>query len=354
MDSQSLFLTVNADTVYFLGFIDLIKGPRVMETPPMSLGVLDDMWFRWVTDFGLPGPDRGEGGRYLLRPPGYDGSLPDSGLDGVSRVRTTRVLILGRAFMENSAPKPTAELIKKTLKIYPYAPGGYGTSIATLLEGKVRPGRITPPPPTRFIEASGQAFSTIPASDFTFYEQINALVQQEPVDALDPEIMGQLAAIGIVKGKPFQPDARMKKILTDAAAVGSSAGRTLNSRTAFFFAYTGITSAIIMRLPAIGWRYRRTFPEAHHNYFDGAKTYTVTLPKDIPQARFWSLTIYDNQTRSMLDTPSVSRAPAATVSRHPPPRRTQTGRQRFTTARTNHREWHAATGFRQCPARAGS
>jgi hypothetical protein len=63
MDAKSLFLTANADTVYFVGFIDVSKGPIVFEAPPKVLGTLDDMWFRWVTDFGLPGPDRGTGGK---------------------------------------------------------------------------------------------------------------------------------------------------------------------------------------------------------------------------------------------------------------------------------------------------
>ncbi len=136
MDSKSLFLTANADTIYFVSFIDLSKGPTIVETPPLSLGAFDDMWFRWVIDFGLPGPDRGAGGKYLLVPPGYKGDLPDSGFY-VARSRTTKVLLLGRSFLENNDPKPPADLIKKTLKIYPYQPGGFGTSIATALEGKV-------------------------------------------------------------------------------------------------------------------------------------------------------------------------------------------------------------------------
>ena len=90
MDAKSLFLTANADTVYFVGFIDLTKGPMVFETPPKALGALDDMWLRWVTDFGLPGPDRGEGGKYLILPPGYDGPLPEGGFF-VARARTNRV-----------------------------------------------------------------------------------------------------------------------------------------------------------------------------------------------------------------------------------------------------------------------
>src|SRR5215510_15239455 len=79
MDAKSLFLTADADTVYFLGFIDVSKGPMVLEVPPKALGALDDMWFRWVTDIGLPGPDRGLGGKYLILPPDYDGPMPDGG-----------------------------------------------------------------------------------------------------------------------------------------------------------------------------------------------------------------------------------------------------------------------------------
>ena len=79
MDSKSLFLTANADTVYYLAVVDLTKGPMVVEQPPKGLGTVNDMWFGWIIDVGFPGPDRGEGGRYLIVPPGYDGPLPDSG-----------------------------------------------------------------------------------------------------------------------------------------------------------------------------------------------------------------------------------------------------------------------------------
>lgn len=116
MDAKSLFLTANADTVYFIGFIDLSSGPMVLETPPKALGTLDDFWWRWVIDFGAPGPDRGEGGKYLILPPGYDGPLPAGGYF-IARSRTTRVAMLGRSFMEKDDPKPTVELIKKTAKI---------------------------------------------------------------------------------------------------------------------------------------------------------------------------------------------------------------------------------------------
>ena len=371
MDSKSLFLTANADTIYAISFVDLTKGPMVIETAPMALGIVDDMWFNWVIDIGLPGPDRGAGGKYLILPPGYTGERPDSGF-AVAQAHTTRVLALARFFLENNDPKPAVESIRKHLKIYPYTPGGSGTAIATILDGKAKlPASLlpTPVPETKFIEASGKAFNTIPASDYRFFEQVNALVQEEPATAMqNPELAGQLAAIGIVKGKPFNPDARMKKILTDAAAVGnvtaralnfrfrndqwayyensswmnflweggftfetppplvtkegvkpfpSTGARTLDSRTAMFFGYTGITPAMVMRLTGIGSQYVMAFTDAKKNYFDGAKTYKVTLPKNIPAARFWSLTLYDNQTRSMLQT--AQRFPRAGGQSYPTP-----------------------------------
>ena len=101
MGSESLFLTANADTVYFIGIVDLSSGPMVVQTPPQALGIFDDMWWRWIVDFGLPGPDRGEGGRFLLVGPGYDGPLPDSGYH-VGHSRTTRVFLLGRSFINLS------------------------------------------------------------------------------------------------------------------------------------------------------------------------------------------------------------------------------------------------------------
>ena len=367
MDARSLFLTANADTVYFVGMIDLSHGPMVLETPPKSLGTLDDFWWRWVTDFGAPGPDRGEGGRYLILPPGYDGPLPEGGFY-IARSRTTRVALLGRSFLTNNDPKLTVDLIRKTAKIYPYEAGGVGTSIAEFLTGNAKLAKVTSPPPTVFHEGSGKSFSTIPPNDFSYYEMLNEVVQQEPATALDPELMGPLAAIGIVKGKPFAPDARMKKILTDALAVANATSRsllmnprdstwyyypgsawmnflfvsgsefetpipmvtregvkpfpptgyrTLDARTAFFYGVTGITPAMSMRVPGLGSQYLFAMLDANKQYFDGGKTYKVTLPKDIPEANFWSLTLYDNQSRSMLDTPQ--RYPRAGSQSYPSP-----------------------------------
>jgi len=353
MDSQSLFLTANADTVYYLGFIDLSNGPMVVETPPDALGTFDDMWFRWVIDFGRPGPDRGEGGKYLLIGPGYDGYVPEDGYY-VAHVETTHTIILGRSFLTNDDPAPTVKVIKDNLRIYPYEPGGVGLPIARFLEGGVELGKAAKPNAPVYHEGTGLAMNTIPPSDYGYYEMLNRLVQSQPATQLDPELMGPIAAIGIKKGQDFAPDDRMKGILEEAIKVANATGRTLgfdprdpdwfwyensqwwnplfqggynfetplpeitadgaqpypqsgykqnDARTSFFYDATGITPAMAMRLTGVGSQYLFATKDANGDWFDGSKTYKVTLPEGIPAEAFWSFTLYDNQSRSMLQTP---------------------------------------------------
>lgn len=353
MNAKSLFLTSDADLVQYWGFIDLSKGPMVLESPPGSLGVIDDMWWTWITDFGLAGPDRGAGGRYLLLPPGYDGPVPAGGYF-VCRCATNRVGAMGRSFLANNDPAPAVETVKKTLKLYPYSPGGYGASVAAFLDGKATLGRIATPASPRFFEGTGRVMNTIPPASDSFFVLLDQAVQAEPVAALDPEIAGQLAAIGIVKGQTFQPDERMRRILGDAAAIANASARVLSfrprpdegfhyynptsqwtnalfvggynfrspppeitrdgakpfpddgarrihARAATFYTTTGITPTMVMRLQQFGAQSLVACLDAAGAPLDGAKSYKVTLPPNIPAAHFWSITLYDNQTRSLLE-----------------------------------------------------
>nr|WP_245943930.1 DUF1254 domain-containing protein [Acuticoccus kandeliae] len=368
MDAKSLFLTANADTIYVMGWLDLSDGPVVLETPPKFLGAVQDAWFGWVIDLGLPGPDRGLGGKYLIVPPGYEGTLPEGGYF-IAHAKTTGIVWFGRSFLDKgSDPKPVVETIRGATRIYPFKPGGVGTPIAAFLAGKAMLGPIEEPGPTVFHEGSGKVMNTVPPNDWSYFEMLNEIVQAEPATSLDAELMGPIAALGIVKGKPFAPDARMKRIMTDALAVANAASRnvflnprdpawffypdsswynflfetgyqfetpipeitregakpfpptgyrTMDARTSFFYGVTGITPAMAMRLTGIGSQYLLAMRDADKKVFDGAATYKVTLPKGIPQANFWSLTVYDNMTRSMLDTPQ--RFPRAGSQSYPTP-----------------------------------
>lgn len=357
MDSNSLFLTANADTVYYLTGLDLSKGPVVVEQPPGAVGTINDMWFSWIIDIGGPGPDRGLGGKYLIVGPDYDGPLPEGGYF-IAHSKTNFALYAARAYLVDGKPEPAVETIKKTMKVYPYVPGSFGSSIAQALDGTVRIAGEPKLPEMKFIDGSGMAYNTIPPSDFGFWEMINENVQMQPATSYDVELAGELAAVGIVHGKPFAPDERMKKILTEAAAFGQATGRALNwryamkhpdwayyegsqwgtmlwegganfetppplfedgifkplpptgartldSRTAFYYGYTLDSPGMIMRIPGVGSQYLMSFADAAGTPFDGAKTYKVVLPPKVPAEAFWSLTVYDNQTRSMLQTPQM-------------------------------------------------
>jgi hypothetical protein len=326
MDSKALWLTANTTVVYYMSWIDTRNGPVVMETPPNTLGVVDDHWFRYVCDFGNAGPDKGQGGKFLFLPPGYKGEVPEGYF--VMRPATYGLWVGGRGFLVDGDPKPAVANIKAHLHIYPLA-------------------QAANPPASKFTNVSGIPHNTVHANNFHFYEEVNEIVQEEPAEALDPETLGLLASIGIEKGKPFAPDARMKKILTDAVAVGNVTARALafrprikeafiypnsawfatnvggsyefmsqpgvrnlDARVLFHYAYTGVTPAMAVKMVGRGSQYAMATTDATGQPLNGAKTYKLHLPPHIPMKDFWSFTLYDNQTRSMLQTdqqfPSVN------------------------------------------------
>ena len=359
MDSASLFLTANCDTVYFLSFVDLTAGPMVIDVPPLGppsgiLGTIDDMWFRWVTDFGLPGPDRAQGGRYLIVGPGYDGPLPDSGFH-VSHARTTRVCVLGRAFMVDNDPRIPVETIRSGFRISPYVPGAQGTAVGHVPGRESTPGRThrrCPRPGSSRGPASRSTRSrrTTSASG----RPSTPWCSRNQPGPVTPRRWACSRPSGSSREQPFKPDQRMRKILEDAVAVGNATARTisfaprpeegfayypgsawfnmlftggyqfldpppqitadgavpspsdgarkLNSRIAFFYPYTGITPAMCMRLTGIGSQYLIAMRDSGGEFLDGGRSYRLTLPPGIPESRFWSVMAYDNQTRSMLQT----------------------------------------------------
>ena len=319
LNSKSLYLTANTSTLYVHWFLDTeIDGPTVIEIPPGMLGLIDDSWFRYVEDLGVIGPDKGKGGKYLVLPPGYKGDVPSGYF--VVRPKTFWTW----AFVRGSIAKglePEVEVMKSKLKVYPLA-------------------QAKNPPKTEFIDFSGVSYNTVSPNDFGFYEDLNQVIQKEPIDSLDPETRGLVASIGIVKGKPFKPDARMKKLLTEAVAIGNATARAilfqprekaayfypdsksawvmayfghdvffevdgarnLDARTNFFYAYTGVSPAMAETIPGKGSDYAMAFLDSKKRALNGAKTYKLHLPPNVPVNNFWAVTMYDTQTRSQLQT----------------------------------------------------
>lgn len=318
MDARSLFLTANSTTVYISTCMDLADGPVVMEVPPGVLGPVDDAFFRWVTDIGVTGPDQGRGGRYLFVGPGYDGPIPEQGFH-VVHSRTYTNWLLMRAFVGEGGPAEAAASVKSTMRVYPFS-------------------QAANPPAQEFVNLSGLQMNTIHANDFTFFEELNDVIQHEPADAFPAELVGQWAAIGIKKGEDFAPDGRMQALLTEAVAVANATARAiayrprdpkvyfyedrqwyspfaggshefmhmgeqvLDDRTFFHYMATGITPAMAAPQVGTGSVYAFTAHDSEARYLDGGQSYSVTLPVPIPMNNFWSFTVYDNQTRSMLET----------------------------------------------------
>lgn len=327
MDSKSLWLTANTETVYAVTFLDLQKdGPTVIEVPPNVLGILDDMWMRYICDLGNAGPDKGQGGKYLILPPGYKGQVPEG--FHVFRSRTYGAWLIVRGFLVDGETGPAVASLKKHLKIYSLA-------------------KAQTPPAMVFKDLSGNFHNTVHANDFHFFEEIDSLIQEEPLDAITPEARGRLALLGIEKGKPFDPDKRMRAMLGEAALVGAAIARSLvfaardeqvyiypgdktwfnpfvignhefikdgglhhDAVIQFMYAATGITPAMAIAMPGVGSQYAAAATDATGNYLDGSKTYSLTLPANAPVKDFWSIVLYDPQTRSMLQTdqrfPSVN------------------------------------------------
>lgn len=338
LDSNPLLLTGNTDTVYASVMLDLERdGRTVIEVPPKcGPSTVNDAFFRFVTDMGTPGPDRGAGGKYLILPPHDDGDLrPPLGgfkekmaIDGeeywVSKSTSFVNWFIGRGMLTpDGKPDAAVEMWKSGLKVYPLA-------------------QKAAPPPMDFKNGSKLVMNTIHANTYEFFEELDRVIQKEPSTLVEPEVLGLTTAIGIKKGRPFVPDARMKQILTEAAAIGNATaraiafrprddrawlyppekswytpftggdfqwliddgvgGRNFDARTQFFYLATVNTPAMTIKMVGVGSQYGMIATDEHGDYLDGNKSYTLNIPKDPPAKNFWSVVIYDPQTRSELQT----------------------------------------------------
>jgi len=337
LDAKTLVTTPNSDVLYAMSYVDLGKeGPLVMEAPPMLQGILLDFWQRpipvdggkFAGDVGLFGPDAGKGGKFLLLPPGYRGDVPEGNF--VYRSGTNNVFVFLRGFYEDAKNlTPAVTHLEKT-KIYPLN----GEANAT---------------PMRFPDASGVPVNMLPISDSTAFDQLKKLLDSEGANLASPDWLGMLAAIGIIKGQPFTPDAHTREVLDQAAKTGYKTSRVigfegkvsgksyrmysdrrwlnpfadgtpanptgtlnlawenvaggyldLDARIWMFTDYYSLSPGMVSKIPGKGAMYVIGFTDSDGTPLVGASNYRLNLPPNIPAAMFWSVTLYEAENASGL------------------------------------------------------
>lgn len=310
-------LTANATTPYVMAFPNMKDtGPLVLEVPagPTAGGILD-FWQRPLSDTGQTGPDKGAGGKYLVLGPGD----PDLKPDGYFVVRSSTVNIwIGQRALDADRAKALATIA--AFRIYPY----------NQPDGQAAAGRHLTP--------GGRKWSGEQPRGMAYWEGLARIINEEPTQERDRMMLGMLQPLGIEKGRPFEPDARQRTILTEAAQVGEVMARTIgyekrfrgakvwpnrqwdislfleetsqeaphhtqfDERTSWFYEAVGVSVGMMGRTVGFGQVYLEASKDGQGQWLDGGKTYRLRVPPDAPVAQFWSFTVYDNETRCFVNT----------------------------------------------------
>jgi hypothetical protein len=314
MQPSENYLTGNDVTVYAFVSLDLkVDGATVLEIPPGMYGNANDANFKYLTDFGPTGPDLGEGGKYLFLPPGYTGKIPEG--YHVFKVPGYRIWAMMRGFGEVGTGDQAVQWFKERLKVYPLATG---------------------PRKFKVVNGSHMGANTLPPEDASAFEFLNEIIQYEPSELFSKELLGKLATIGIEKGKPFNPDVRMKSIFDQAAKQGVAMSRAVlyasrepeinywperhwekmfvrntefeinnrndvDARTLWHYQAICVSPNLLSTTPGVGTAYLTAFRDKNGLYLLGNKNYKLTVPANVPVKRFWAVTAYNPLSRSLLD-----------------------------------------------------
>jgi hypothetical protein len=314
-DEKLGILTPNYTTPYLITLIDIEEsGPMVVELPPgLMAGMILDAWQRVLADLGVVGPDKGEGGKFLILPPGHEMVEPE----GYYVVQSpSRTVFVGIRLLGEDKEKAIEELIPG-IKTYTWSADG---------TGEVMPVR----------HAGDEKWSQMPPHGMAYWESLNEVVQNEPVMERDRLILAQLRFLGIEKGKPFEPDARQKKILEEGAIVGEAMAKAntsdkrveppfwpgtnwkhalvvsvdqrmpgfdqLDERAAWFYEAVAISKGMLTETPGVGQRYIAAYKDGDGEWLSGGNTYRLHVPPNPPAKQFWSVTAYAEATRQMVVT----------------------------------------------------
>jgi hypothetical protein len=314
MKPSENYLTGNDVTVYAFATLDLkVDGATVVEIPPGMYGNANDAIFKYLTDFGPTGPDKGKGGKYLFLPPGYKGDVPKGHF--VVRSPGYRIWAMMRGFGEVGTGNQVVKWFKERLKVYPLETG---------------------PRDNKAVNTSGMGANTLPPEDGSVFAMLNEIIQYEAIDLFSAEQRGRLATLGIERGKPFQPDDRMKMIFDQAARQGVAMSRAIvyasrdpeinywpdrhwekmfvrntefvnngyndiDARTLWHYQAICVSPNLLSTTPGVGTAYLTAFRDKDGAYLLGNKRYRLSVPANPPVKRFWAVTAYDPLSRSLLD-----------------------------------------------------
>lgn len=311
--------TLNSDTPYGSATIDVANGPWVIELPPGPyIGLVNDHNQGWVMDLGLPGPDAGRGGRHLVLPPGYRGAVP-AGYH-IGRSGTMKNLLAVRALPVGGDIDRAMNALR-AIKVYPFGNPGAALGFVDTTTTKM------------------DSTSLRWEDNIQFWQVLARIVQDEPTNETYRPQYGELAALGIQKGKPFAPDARMTAILERAAKAGRDQmlvsafastrpdriawpdrkwewvgligdngdfrmpwGVDLEARDRWFAQAIVASPAMFRRTAGAGSLYWLSARDRSGAFLDGGKSYRLTIPTPVPGRLFWSVTVYDAETRSQVQT----------------------------------------------------
>jgi hypothetical protein len=313
--------TLNSDTPYGSATLDLTKGPMVVELPQGAyIGLVNDHNQSWIVDMGIPGPDAGKGGKHLIVGPGYKGKIPKG--YHVGRSATVKALVAVRALPVGGDQGKALKALE-AVKIYALAD-------------------VKNPTPAKVVDTTDKKTDSSSLrweDNIQFWQVLDKIIQEEPVVETFEPMYGLLSAVGITKGKPFNPDDRMKAILERAARDGrdqmlvsafdsnrpdrlawpdrkwewaglvadnaqfeTPGGVDLEARDRWFAQAIVASPAMFRRSAGAGSLYWLGARDSAGAYLDGAKSYKLSIPQPVPGKLFWSVTAYDAQTRSEVQT----------------------------------------------------
>lgn len=323
-------LTPNPDAIYLMSFWNVKDGPIVIEIPSAEggsiAGNIVNVWQMPLEDAGPEGADKGKGGKYLILPPGHQGTPPDGYIVLQSDTFTGFALLRSNLPSHGDADIARSVAYGQRVKIYPLA-------------------QAANPPATNFSDAYDTLFDSTIRYDASFFDNLDRVVQNEPWLDRDRAMIDQLRTLGIEKGKPFKPDAKTKSLLDKAArearallsqryddgfpvinegirwfpaampemVKGAQGG--YSDPDAYPVDARGVTYTLgftgVKRLGTAQF-YLLTNKDKDGRVFDGKASYRLNVPANAPVKQYWSVTVYDRETHALVR--NMTKASVASIS----------------------------------------